>query len=268
MTTNYYGLVSGLQCLFVGKYSDLSLLDFREWLSSQITPEDYYQVLLLFYSYDNRNLVSIIKNDELDNDYGNLSENELRKIIKTQKSDDVFIASLLEQINLNDDKVSSTQLEQEITQHYFNFISEHGISFLRNWSKFEITMRNLTTVYAQRNLGIENGEQFIEGGHFSGLELKRINVSDLDRQYPHLKRKYDALEISNPIDRKLKVDEIKWSYLDDNTFFNYFTIERILAYVLKLKDLEIWKSINENEGAKLLNNYIEQVNSELETLIK
>jgi hypothetical protein len=100
------------------------------------------------------------------------------------------------------------------------------------------------------------------------LELKRINSADLDVQYPLLKQKFDALEINDPVARKLRVDEIKWQFLDEHTFFKTFGIERILAYVLKLMDLEVWKSINPDEGAKKLSAYVNEINEELETLIQ
>ncbi|MBD78656.1 MAG: hypothetical protein CL840_07040 [Crocinitomicaceae bacterium] len=268
MTKNYYGLVSGLQNLVVGKKDDLSPADFRDFLSAQLLPEDYYQLLLLYYKYDNQNFTeAYFKTNEF-NSNGNLSEEELGGIFKNKYSEDIYFSVLLDKIDLEQNNLTRFELEHILTQHYYDFVAENGIDFLVRWSEFELTLQNLTVVYALRNLKIDDDNQFIKGGYFSGLELKRINVADLDRQYPHLKRKYEALEITDPIQRKLKVDQIKWDFLDENSFFQYFTIEKILAYTIKLNHLEVWKEIDNNEGSILLDNYVQQVNNELETLIQ
>lgn len=265
---NYYGLVSGLHDLVVGKKSDFKPSDFRDALSAQLDPKDYYQLLLPYYRYDNQNVLFVKFGLGEFSAQGNLKENELVSLLKNNFSEDQYFADFLNKIDIEDENLSAFDLEHKLTQHYYDFISQFGIEFLQHWAKFDLTLKNLTVVYALKNLGLENDEQYVNGGYFTGLELKRINIADLDSQYPYLKKKFEALEIDDPIQRKLKVDQIKWDFLDENSFFHYFTIEKILAYTFKLMDLEIWKGIDKNAEDELFNKYIEQINSELETLIK
>lgn len=265
---NYYGLVSGLHGLVIGKKGDLRPSDFRNALSAELEPEDHYQFLLPFYLYDNRNFLAIKFGKGEFNPQGNLKEEELTLLLKNNFSEDKYFEDFLNKVDIEEEGISAFKVEYKLTQHYYDYLSEFGNEFIQNWVDFELTLKNLTAVYAIRNLNLEDEGQFIEGGYFSGLELKRINIADLDAQYPHLKRKYEALEIIDPIQRKLKVDQIKWDFLDENTFFNYFTIEKVIAYTLKLIDIEVWHGINENGADELFNNYVEQINNELETLIK
>lgn len=264
----YYGLISGLGKLLPGKSLSESILSYLDLLSVQLDPKDYYQAVMLMYTYDNQNFLSTYFERGTFNSNGNLKEDELSLIIKNRNSEDVYFNDFLENYSLSDESLSQIQIEKYLTQHYYDFIQNNGNAFLANWAQFNLTLRNLTTVYSLRALGIDDDDQFINGGYFSGIELKRINIADLDRQYPYLKRKFEALEIKNPIDRKLKVDEIKWEYLDDQSFFEYFTVERALTHLLKLMDLEVWKTIDNELGNELIEQYVERVNVELETLIK
>lgn len=38
---------------------------------------------------------------------------------------------------------------------------------------------------------------------------------------------------------------------EDSTFFNYFTVEKVLAFVLKMEMIERWKLLSVEKGAKI-----------------
>jgi hypothetical protein len=61
----------------------------------------------------------------------------------------------------------------------------------------------------------------------------------------------DLLNIAKNDDiqeREKAIDQMKWNYLDDVTFFEYFTIDRILAFMIKLGMVERWLAIDREHG--------------------
>ncbi|MCB0482136.1 MAG: DUF2764 family protein [Flavobacteriales bacterium] len=264
MTNQYYGLVSGLQHLAVSKPRDVKLEAMKEAICSQLEPSDLYQVLLAFYLYDHQNLLTLLsgKSDHLP--YANLSNTELQNILKNRFSDDLYFTSLLDAINSDWHEVEPHVLENKMTQHYYTFVESAGIDFLKEWFKFEITFKNLSAVYVQKTLKLED-VTLLEGGHFPSAQIARINLADLDVEFPFLKRCFESLDIENPIERNRRIDEIRWEYLDDLTFFNFFGIEKILAYVIKFQDLEKWKQLDPQIGKELLTSFLAKNDKELES---
>ncbi|MPM64340.1 hypothetical protein SDC9_111226 [bioreactor metagenome] len=51
--------------------------------------------------------------------------------------------------------------------------------------------------------------------------------------------------------REKKIDALKWAWLDEHTFFNYFSIERVLAFVLKTEMLERWRMLSLEAGSAI-----------------
>jgi hypothetical protein len=268
MSKAYYGLVSGLDQLKVAKPNGHKLVEFKNLLQQQLTPSDWEHTKLLFYKYDNINLISVIKKREEFNSLANTSKLEIKTFFNKKTSDSPYLNYLLELGIFKSDDINSLELEFDLTQAYYNYLLEQGNEFIQSWAKFEISLRNLSASYALKKLDIESKNQFVEGGYFSKHELKRINPSDVDRQYPLLKKKYDALEIKDPIQRKAAVDALKFQFVDEASFFKPFELEGILAHLIKLMQLNIWQNISKENGEMALSQFLQTSNKKLETLIQ
>ena len=55
------------------------------------------------------------------------------------------------------------------------------------------------------------------------------------------------------------MDKIKWDYLDEYTFFHYFTIEKVISYVLKILITERWIKLDSETGKTLLNKLLNEL---------
>ena len=49
---------------------------------------------------------------------------------------------------------------------------------------------------------------------------------------------------------------LRWSWLEDNCFFHYFTVERLFSYMVQLAIVERWTSLDREEGQKLFRKLI------------
>ena len=63
------------------------------------------------------------------------------------------------------------------------------------------------------------------------------------------------------IKRERAIDQIRWDYLDELNTFNYFTVEVILAQVIKLRMILRWIRLDEPTGRELFRKFIDNLNN-------
>lgn len=70
------------------------------------------------------------------------------------------------------------------------------------------------------------------------------------------------------LQREKEIDAFKWKWLEENTFFHYFSVEKILAFVIKMEILERWQPLSVEKGTQIfrtmVNHLKESVNFEEE----
>ena len=74
-----------------------------------------------------------------------------------------------------------------------------------------------------------------------------------------------VLQISEEEDlsvREHRIDQLKWEYLDSLTFADTFSIDTMLAYLLKLQMLSRWSSLDAEIGKSRFREIIDQLNHE------
>lgn len=66
------------------------------------------------------------------------------------------------------------------------------------------------------------------------------------------------------MDRERKIDLLKWNWLDEESFFNYFTIERIFVFLLQLEMIERWISLDKEKGKELFKAMIQSLKNDVQ----
>ena len=69
-------------------------------------------------------------------------------------------------------------------------------------------------------------------------------------------------EITELVEREKKLDALRWNWMEDAIFFDYFTVERIFAFLLKLEMIERWISLDKERGNNLFRRIIESLNND------
>ena len=71
------------------------------------------------------------------------------------------------------------------------------------------------------------------------------------------------IETDNIIEREKKIDLLRWKQLEEMTFFNYFTVEAILGFIIKLMILERWAILKQEQEKislpSILNSFMEKI---------
>ena len=63
--------------------------------------------------------------------------------------------------------------------------------------------------------------------------------------------------------REQQLDALKWQWLDEHTFFNYFSVERILSLVLKSQLLNRWKPLTQERGTAVFRDLLETLKKDI-----
>ena len=64
-------------------------------------------------------------------------------------------------------------------------------------------------------------------------------------------------------EREHQLDEIRWAWLEDNSVFNYFTVERLYVFLQKLDIISRWAKLDSETGMQRYNELIDNLKSGL-----
>lgn len=264
MRKEYHCLIAGLpELLFDTAKLSTSVADFKSYLREELSAEDFQLIELYFWRYDNENLLILLqqKDEEL-NVLGNLSREDFDIIFSLVKDDalsgfgknlpsyfEKFIIAYKNEIPIFQNK----SWENQLTDLYFNFLLMQKDEFIKDWYSFELDLTNILTASKCRMFQIETEPELI-GNNELTVKLLKNSARDfgIGNEFPKVEQILRSIDETDFLEKEKKIDQIKWELLDERTFFHYFTVEKIFAYVLKLEMIERWLQLDKQTGEELL----------------
>lgn len=257
---NYYCLVAGLPDIQLDDSKGFaSAQELKSDLLSQLSPDDARLLRLIYAEYDNANFISFLKSrDAKLNSLGNLTTDDWEQLVRLMQEsehpqDERLLPYFVTYYHLNQDEeilAKGITREDYLSGLYYEYATHTANKFLNQWFEFNLNLKNLFTAIACRKYNYDQQKLII--GH---NEIARILRHTHSRDYG-ISGIFDSLELvlriaeeSDLLEREKKVDALRWSWLEEQTFFHYFSIERIIAYVLKVQMLERWKLLSVESGA-------------------
>jgi hypothetical protein len=264
-------LVAGLPDLFYNEYKqDINSLRFRNELKHQLNPSDYNFVEYLFLQFDNANLLNLLYNQNKQfNCHAIYQKREIEKKIDLSKELPQYMIDFLKWKKEQDSKEFNLSAENKLHTLFYEYVLQVKNDFLRNWFQFELNTKNLITAINcnKFNYPTENQIILIESNAAVNTLLinNRLKHELFDEELPFSEQIFRLVESDlNLIEKEKALDKIRWNYLDENTFFHYFTIEKVLSYVIKLIIAERWLKLDAKTGKVLLDKLIEELRTSYE----
>lgn len=244
---NYYYLVSGLQDLF----PDIQklVLDrpaFLELLREQLHPGDYRLVEQIYLSYDNRNLLNmLLKKERPLSPLGRYSLEELTDHLREPDALPDYMATFIRAFKADEPLFPGMSPENELTTLYYDEMVQQKNTFLRQWFTFSLQVKNILTALTARQQDIPYEQQVIGTDEIS-VAIRKSHLRDfgLSSELDFLEKLAELVSIADFTEREKAIDLFLWDYLDEIVFFEYFTIDRILAYVIRLELVTRWLEID------------------------
>ena len=272
--TNYYCLVTGLPELSLedGKLS-YTVANFKTEIYPELSKSDKKLVDLFYLKYDNQNLLALLKDKEavVDESFGNYSADELLDVIASFKEetapDKKFPSYFYEfsELYLNTPEEERFGIEDKLHGFYYHYAMMCGNRFVSDWFELNLNVNNILAAMAARKYKMDVAKVAV-GTNFVAEALRSSNARDFgladDLEYfEQLTRINDTVDL---VEREKKIDLLKWNWMEDNTFFNYFTIEKIFVFLMKLEMIERWVSLDKEKGNEMFRKLIDQLKDEVQ----
>lgn len=266
--SEYYCLVAGLRDYALD--ADTKGFDARAIIDevlAGITSRDARAVRLLYGYYDCENLVALRAGREAFNPLGNLSREELAEELKQPHRLPSRVACVVRAYaDPEGEEAEEMDLERPFEQALFEaYYAECAASssrFLRAWSLFDRNLRNLTAAVAARAAGRAIEEVVVGEGEVAD-QLRRSSAADfgLRGELPWIDAVIAAMnDEANLVEKEHKIDVVRWNESVALTAFDYFNIDAILAYLVRVNLVARWARLDVRRGREMF----ERLMSELE----
>lgn len=270
MKQNYYCLVSGLPDIHLDdSKSQIAIKDFINEVRGDSAPADFEWIKYYLYRYDNQNILKFLENEEADiNPLGNFSKDDLEEIINMLKEDEAS-----EEINIPDylrefipRYLDDTPIfpdlswENQLAFLYYKQSTNLKNPFVQQWFEFEMNVVNILAAFNCRKYDLEIDENII-GDNEVAVSIKSSSSKDfgLSQQLLYFDQLVRITEEDNLQEKEKKIDQLKWEFISEHTFFHYFSIEKLFGYLIKLEMLNRWLQLSKENGEKMFREVLEDL---------
>lgn len=271
---NYYCLVAGLPDIVPDdKKLYYTSVQLREYLREELHPDDFGLAELFYLPWDHDNLLNICfrKDKEWDR-RGNFSRDLLEQLVDKKRFDlmdtSVFPAYFLDYIELfhdEEEEITWASGSTYLTKAWFDYLGSVPNHFVNQVGTYKLNMGNIMLALNGRKHNI-HVEDFLLGSDDVTHALRKSRSRDfgLATEISDIEEIVQIFEIPNILDRELRIDNHFWHYLDEASFFNYFTVEKVLAFVLKLFIVERWFVLDKEKGQQLFSRLLAELKTNFE----
>lgn len=271
MFRNYYHyFIAGLPEIFLDDTEvQFQMLDFKHELREHLSPEDYKLVELLFLPYDNQKLLQFLDEDyENQIKLGNFSFEDFELEFSDEKQG-ILPTYMYEFVEIFKDEERSKSVtkswENLLTEMFYDYVLKTKNKFLKQWFVFNQNLNNILIGLNCRQYKLDTEKQLI-GENDISTAIAKSNAKDfgLSVDFPEVAEILMQAEKENLMAREKGLDQIKWDKVEEITLFDYFTIEVVLAYTIKLDIAYRWLELDEENGREMFRKIIDHLKSGFE----
>ena len=266
-TTNYYCLVAGLK-----EYSldaDTKGFDAKAIVGEileGVDGADADAVRLLYGYYDCENIASLRAGRSAHNPLGNFTREELEQQLRDPRRLPPLVARVIrayadpegedaEELDMN------RPFEKTLMEAYYRQCDGAESRFLREWSLFDRTLRNVAAAVTARAAGRPVEETVVGDGDVVE-QLSRSSAADfgLRGELPYIDAVIAAVnDEANLLEKEHKIDLIRWNEAEELATFDYFNINTILSYLVRINIVARWTRLDEKRGREMLGRLLAQL---------
>ncbi|MBO6078548.1 MAG: DUF2764 family protein [Bacteroidaceae bacterium] len=272
---NYYYLIAGL--------ADISLDDSKAPVTVESFRTEVYEALdaadrkvmdMLLMENDCRNLINMLRNGGLDEDApkGLISAARMEELIADVKAQEApakdipaFMYQFVQEWQDESWHEYAAFAEDRLWSLFYEYAMNAGNEFVRRWYEFNLDLNNITTAITARKYNLDI-QKVIVGSNATAQALRTSGARDwgLSQELDYFDGILRLLDEGDLSQRERKTDLLRWEWLDENTFFNYFTVERLFSYMVRLSMVERWTSLDRECGQKLFRKLIGELKEQTE----
>lgn len=272
--SKYYYLVAGLPELTLDDTKlSYSVADFRTEFYPFITASDRKLIDLYYLQYDNTNVLRLLKNSDAVIDVrGIYSVEELLEGISVLKHADnpseymfpSYLSNFISAYNTSEEE--PYLLEGYLATLYYAYAMKSANKFISAWYSFNLTMNNVLVALSARKYKMSNTASLIVGNTSICEALRTSNARDfgISGEVDCWEQLVKISETEDLLEREKRIDKLRWDWLEEQNFFNYFTVECLFVFLQKLGMLERWISLDKDKGNQKFRSIITDLKNEVQ----
>lgn len=247
---NYYYIISGLP--------DISFDDSKAAYTVEQFREEVYGALS---AADRKVMDILLLEDECRNLIGSERMEELIALVKAGESapKDVpeFIYTFVQEWVDESWRQKAAFAEDRLWSLFYEYAMSASNGFVRKWYEFNLDLNNIMSAITARKYNLDI-QKVIVGSNDTAHALRTSGARDwgLSQELECFEDVARLTEEGDLSQRERKADLIRWRWLEDNTFFNYFTVEKLFSYMVRLGMVERWTSLDREKGQQLFRELI------------
>lgn len=257
--TNYYTLVAGLREYALD--ADTKGFDAQAIVAEileTLTARDAKQVRLLYAYYDCENLAALRAGRSSFSPLGNFPREELAAELKSPAQLPEELARVVRAYNDPEGEDAETvdtarPFARSLFAAYYDLCERRGCRFLRAWAAFDRNLRNLTAAIAARAAGRPVEEATVGGGDVVE-QLQRSSAADfgLRGELGYIDAVIAAVgDEQNLVEKERRIDLIRWNEALELAAFDYFDIDAVLSYLVRVNIVARWAQLDPVRGREM-----------------
>lgn len=257
MSKYYYLVVGLLEFIFEDSKLSYIVVDFKMEIYMGLLVLDQKLIDLFYLKFDNVNVLKFLKDKEVVIDiWGNFFVEELVEYIFIFKEGGevsvkeffiYFVIFIFVYFNILVENV--VLLEDYLVVFYYDYVMKCGNKFVVFWFEFNFIINNIFVV-----LIVCKYKWDIVCNIVGDMEICEVlwifGVRDfgLLGEVDFFDQLVKISEIIELVECEKKLDVLWWNWMEDVIFFDYFIIECIFVFLLKLEMIECWIFLDKERG--------------------
>lgn len=263
-STEYYYLVAGLrEWTLESDTKGFNVREIVDEIIAELTKRDREAVNLLYAYYDCENIIAYRAKRERHNELGNLSREQVAQMFaeRDYSSLSANVAKVVKYFNASDDEerdednVINDTFEHALFEAYYRDLAESKCSFLKAWGEFDRNLRNISAALAAREAGRAVADVVVGGGEVVE-QLKGSSAADfgLRGELQYIDAVISAVsDEKNIVEKERKIDKVREEQAWDIASFDFFNINFILSYLVRVNIIARWMLLLPEAGREMLN---------------
>lgn len=271
-SAEYYYLVAGLREWTLD--SDTKGFDVREIVDEilvELTKSDREAVRLLYAYYDCENIIARRAQRDRYNQLGNLTVEQIDEVLNQRRYSLLpeRVAKVVKlYVEVDDEErdeefVPTERFEKAVFEAYYEDLAHSKCRFLNGWGEFDRNLRNIAAAVAAREAGRSVADVVVGEGDVVE-QLKRSSAADfgLRGELQYIDAVIAAVsDEKNIVEKERKIDAIRWSEAEEIAVFDFFNINFILSYLVKVNIVARWTLLSPEVGREMLKRLMNELDA-------
>ncbi len=274
MSRNYYCLVAGLPDIVPDdKKLHFSAVQLRTYLGGELHPEDFDMIRLFYMPWDHENLLNVCFNTGKPwDERGNYSLDLIQQLADKKQFDimdrsmfPAYFSEFIEIFHDEEEEITVSTGSHFLTKSWYEMLDQHPNAFVKEVGTYKLNIGNIMVALNGRKFNLAVDDSLIGSDDIThALRKSRSRDFGLSTEIADIEEIIQMFEIHDILDRELRIDNHFWKFLDEASFFNYFSIEKVLAFVLKVFIAERWYRLDTDKGQQMFVRLLNELQSNFE----